>query len=141
MHKLMEGRNIDPTAMGFKSSQHINRGLIDLPPDGVDPEQSSRCILISNMFDQNSVDLDKDPTFYVEIKNQISQVAQDCGKIDIVFVEQKSAGNVWLRFGGDPEEAASSAVRAIKDLDKRLFDGRELSVKQVPEALMISKLK
>lgn len=92
MHKLMEGRNIDPSSMGFRQNT---------ASEATDSNQSSRCILISNMFDPNLVDLDKDPTFYVEIKNQITKVVQEWGKIDIVFVEQKSLGNVWLRFGGD----------------------------------------
>ena len=84
----------------------------------------SNCILISNMFDSRQVDLEKDPSFFVDIKCQVSDVCQAWGKIDHIYVEQNSPGNVWIRFGGSFEEASSSANHALTELDKRLFDNR-----------------
>lgn len=65
MHKLMQGRDIDPAAMGLK-------GLA--AAEANNPETAggkSNCILITNMFDGNAVNLKEDPSFYVEIKAQV----------------------------------------------------------------------
>ena len=47
----------------------------------------SNCILISNMFDPKEVDLEQDPTYFIEIKNQVQSVAKEWGKIDHIYVE------------------------------------------------------
>jgi len=92
------------------------------------------------MFDPKQVDLDKEPTFFIEIKNQVQSVTKDWGKIDHVYVEQVSKGNVWVRFGGGHEQATQSATKTIAELDKRQFDGRELAVSFVGESEFITQL-
>lgn len=69
MQKLMEGRNLDLDQMGMGEA---NAGGIHPSRANVLPEQQatvqSNCIVISNMFDPKLVDLEKDPSFYLEIK-------------------------------------------------------------------------
>lgn len=111
MHKLMEGKNIDPQAMGLRTgldSDSLNNNLVSSshqPSVGIG---SSNCICISNMFDPNQVDLDKDPTFYIDIKTSVQQFVGSMGQVDTVYVEQNSAGNVWVRFGGPQSTMAAS---------------------------------
>jgi hypothetical protein len=52
--------------------------------------QKSSCVHVQNMFDSKLVDLNKDPSFYIEIKEQVYDVCQDLGSIDRVYVEQGS---------------------------------------------------
>lgn len=39
------------------------------------------------MFDPKEVDLEQDPTYFIEIKNQVQSVAKEWGKIDHIYVE------------------------------------------------------
>ena len=85
MQKLMQGRDIDPTQMGMVNQiatndqgQAIrNSNLASSNPEGLaglsdmeagDHQGKSNCILISNMFDPTQVNLDKDPSFFIDIK-------------------------------------------------------------------------
>ena len=52
------------------------------------------------MFESKNVDLNKDPNFYIDIKNEVEGVCSSWGKIDKIFIEQESQGNVWIKFGG-----------------------------------------
>lgn len=60
----------------------------------------STCILISNMFDPNEVDLEQDPDFYLNIKQETMDLCQENHKVDRIFVEKKSTGHVWIKFSG-----------------------------------------
>lgn len=98
----MQGRNIDPSSMGISNQvqndlTNDNGETIRASNLTVNPEQaenafpvgiaSSNCILISNMFDANQVDLERDPTFYVDIKNSVSECVSAWGQIDQVYIE------------------------------------------------------
>lgn len=90
MHKLMENRSLNPSEMGVQTKE-------------AQPDQTirvSNCILVTNMFDPFEVNLDEDPTFFVEIKEQVQDVCSQWGDIDTIFVEQNSPGHVWVRFRG-----------------------------------------
>ena len=52
------------------------------------------------MFDPKIVDLNKDPSFFIEIKEQVYDLCSDMGKVYKIFVEQNSQGNVWVKFDG-----------------------------------------
>jgi hypothetical protein len=39
------------------------------------------------MFDPTNVDLNKDPAFFIEIKEQVYDVCQEWGAIDRIYVE------------------------------------------------------
>ena len=58
----------------------------------------SICLLFVNLFDPTIVDLKKDPSFFIDIKEQVIQVCGDFGKVEKVFVEQRSEGRVWIKF-------------------------------------------
>jgi len=64
--------------------------------------------MFSNMFDPNKVDLKKDPSFYIDIKDQVKQVCTDFGKVVQIHVEQGTEGHIWVKF--DPNDTRG-AVR------------------------------
>ena len=71
----------------------------------------TNCVLLNNMFDPTAVDLKKEPSFYIDIKEQVEEVCRDLNaKVEKVWVEQNSAGNVWVRFARNDVEGAMKAV-------------------------------
>lgn len=136
MQKLMQR---DPTgkaaAIPDDEGQTIRQSNFAIPkvetfivPEVISTQPSS-CILIANMFDPLSVDLNKDPHFFVEIKEQVQDVCSEWGQVDKVMVDQNSNGNVWVRYGG--EKATSSSMETMRVLHGKLFDGRKLSLSYV----------
>ena len=89
------------------------------------------------MFDQQSVDLEKDPHFFLEVKEQVLDVCEEMGKVDKVWVEQNSNGNVWIRFSKDSLQGAKKARDSLHD---RFFDGRKIRASFVPENVFNSKV-
>ena len=52
----------------------------------------------SNIFDPKKVELKKDPSFYIDIKDQIKKVCTDFGKVVQIHVEQGTEGHIWIKF-------------------------------------------
>lgn len=69
-------------------------GLAGMPSDELDDikasnsadnqpkPQLSNCILVQNMFDPKVVEVQNDPYFFIEIKNQVKNVVSEWGKVD-----------------------------------------------------------
>lgn len=53
------------------------------------------------MFDVTFVDLKREPAFFIDIKEQVQDVCSEVGKVEKVWVEQNSPGNVWVKFHKD----------------------------------------
>ena len=47
----------------------------------------SSCVLIQNMFDPKLVDLNKDPEFFIEIKQQTYDLCSQNHKVDKIYIE------------------------------------------------------
>ena len=90
------------------------------------------------MFDPTGVDLKRDPAFFIDVKEQVYDVCTEMGKVDKVWVEQSSPGNVWVKFHKDHLQAA---VIAQQTLNKQFFDSRFITVNFVPENVFNSKVK
>ena len=76
--------------------------------------------MISNMFDRKKVDLQKDPNFYIDIKDQVKACCSDFGRVVLVFVEQASdEGRVWVKFDSND---VRGATRTQESLDSQFFD-------------------
>ena len=97
----------------------------------------SNCLLFNNMFDPNSVDLKRDPAFFIDIKEQVEDIGNEFGKVEKVWVEQ-AAGNVWMKFNKSDIPAATKTLMA---LNQRYFDQRLIIVSYVPENVYNSKVK
>lgn len=90
------------------------------------------------MFDTTQVDLKSEPSFFMDIKEQVSAVCNQFGKVDRVYVEQNSDGFVWVQFKDDDITSASKAQDA---LDNQRFDGQPIKVTFVSQADFNSKVK
>ena len=60
--------------------------------------QPSNFLLFTGLFDVAKVDLKKEPSFYIDIKDQVKMVCSDFGKVMQVHIEQGSLGHVWVRY-------------------------------------------
>lgn len=89
------------------------------------------------MFDPDSVDLKKDPAFFIDIKEQVWEVCQEMGNIEKVWVEQ-GAGNVWVKFN---KNDVKGAQRVQVTLNQRCFDHRLITANFVPENVFYGKVK
>lgn len=73
----------------------------------------SCCLLLNNLFDPNGVDLKKDPAFFIDIKEQVEEVCGEFGKVDKVWVEQNSPGNVWVKFNSRDMQGSQKAQMTL----------------------------
>lgn len=98
----------------------------------------SNCVLFQGMFDTTQVDLKKEPSFFMDIKDQVNSVCSEFGKVERIYVEQNSDGQVWVQF---KNEDAQAAVRVQEALDNQLFDNNPIRVFFVSQADFNAKVK
>jgi len=79
----------------------------------------TRCIVVTNMFDP---ELEDDPNFDKDIKEDVEEECSNYGPIVHCFVDKYSKGFVYIKFA--VEEAA---VVAVNQLNGRWFSGKMLS--------------
>ena len=81
----------------------------------------SNCVAFIGMFDATQVDLRRDPTFFMDIKDQVASVCAGYGKVDHIFVEQNSDGVVWVKFrsddSGGADKQGDAASKVVEHLD------------------------
>ena len=61
----------------------------------------------------------------------------DLGKVEKIYVEQGSAGNIWIRFDND----LAGAIRTQQQLNNQCFDGRPITASFVAENVFNTKYK
>ena len=112
--------------------------------------QPSSCLLFGNMFELEKVDLRKDPSFFIDIKDQVIQACNGFGPVDKVYIEQNSDGNVWVKYKTpsalmDSEKNSADALKGPMEaqaaMNKQYFDQRLITVAFVPEVLFMNKFK
>lgn len=97
----------------------------------------SNCLLLNNLFDPTEMNLDEERDFFQEIKDQVLDICEEVGKVDKVWVDDKSRGNVWVKFNID---SIKGAQEAQKMLNNRFFDEREIKASFIPETIYNSKV-
>ncbi|CAI2370299.1 unnamed protein product [Moneuplotes crassus] len=120
--------------------RELNRGkeeTNDLLVKQSDLNAASNCILLNNLFDPTSVDLEKEPHFYREIEDQVLDICEEVGKVDKVWVDTKSQGNVWVKFSKD---SIKGAQKAQEMMNNRFFDEREIRASFIPEKIYNAKV-
>ncbi|CAI2370356.1 unnamed protein product [Moneuplotes crassus] len=118
----------------------LNRGkeeTNDLLVKQSDLNAASNCILLNNLFDPTSVDLEKELHFYREIEDQVLNICEEVGKVDKVWVDIKSQGNVWVKFSKD---SIKGAQKAQETMNNRFFDEREIRASFIPEKIYNAKV-
>ena len=66
------------------------------------------------------------------------EVCAESGKVEKVWIEQNSKGNVWVKFAANQ---VNGAAKTKQGLDGRYFDARLIKVNFVPENVFNSKVK
>jgi hypothetical protein len=91
------------------------------------------------MFDPEGVDLRKDPAFFIDIKEQVEDICKELGgRVEKIWVEQNSPGNVWVKVN---KNDISAAQQIQMTLNQRYFDQRLINANFVPENVFNSKVK
>lgn len=90
------------------------------------------------MFDTTQVDLKRDPSFFMDIKDQVASVCGQFGRVDRIYVEQNSDGFVWVQYKNDDIKSAAKTQEA---LDNQLFDGNPIRVSFITQADFNAKVK
>ena len=68
----------------------------------------------------------------------MQELCNEMGKVDKVWVEQNSPGNVWVKFH---KEHLAAAQMAVQTLNQRFFDSRLITASFVPENVFNAKVK
>lgn len=103
--------NTPDNGQSIKNQNFTNHPLA-VPPQ-LTQAAPSNCLLLSNMFDCTNLDLRKEPTYYLDIKEQVEDVCKDMGKVEKVWVEQNSPGNVWVMFNKSDVQGAINALQTL----------------------------
>jgi RNA-binding protein 39 len=96
----------------------------------------TNCILLSNMFDVEEVDLAKEPTYFVDLKEEIEEECNKYGEVGQVFIEANKEGNIWVKF-----KDGRGASIGYQTLNNKFFSGRKILCSYVTESTFNSKLK
>jgi len=96
----------------------------------------TNCILLTNMFVMDEVDLSKDPTFFVDLKEEIEEECNKYGEVLQTFIEANKDGNIWVKF-----REGRGASLAYQTLNNKFFSGRKILCSYVTESTFNSKLK
>jgi len=94
-------------AAGAKAAASAKQSIVSAEP--------TACLLLTNMFDPKFVDLNKDPEFFIDIKDHVYSTCQNWGRVEKILIDEDSAGFVWVKFSG--QRAVEAASEAVKTLD------------------------
>lgn len=124
MHKL--NRDVMPNnTMGFPTIpniptmatpnpqsrlQSINTGMNMM---NIQDQIQSACLLLGNLFDPTQINLKADPNFYADTKQDVFEECSNFGRVDGVWVDQNSQGNVWVKFSQNNWQAARTALEQL----------------------------
>lgn len=139
MQKLMGKKDSDLIAeANEKKAKEAESNVAVDPLAAIIQTAPSNCLLFQNLFEPMNIDLKKDPSFFIDIKDQVMQVCQEFGKVDKIFVEQRSDGHVWVRFG---EADLKGATKTVEALHMQFFDSRQIRVAYISESAYNNKYK
>lgn len=85
-------------------------------PSGMTPyaTPSSCYLLISNTFDPSTVNLIEEPEFYEEVSIDIREECEKFGKVEKLYLDRNSIGNIWVKFANNNVNAGNQIISAFK---------------------------
>mmetsp|Transcript_6222 Transcript_6222/g.10806 ORF Transcript_6222/g.10806 Transcript_6222/m.10806 type:complete len:397 (-) Transcript_6222:21-1211(-) len=102
-----------------------------LPP-GAASSLPTLCLLLSNLWSPDAVDLTRDPEFFSNTSDDVQEECRRYGRVERVQVETNSStGNVWVKFAD-----VHTAKRVQEVLNDRYFNKRQISAVFVTENMM-----
>lgn len=94
-----------------KLNKDTNAMIGAFPP--ISTVSQSHCVLLTNLFDPNQVDLEKDPDFYNDTYIDVKEQCMKYGDVDKIYVDENSMGNVWVKFANKDNQAAQKAYESL----------------------------
>ena len=70
----------------------------------------SNCLLLSNLFDPKTLDLNANPNFFSEISEDVGEECNGYGKVDLLWIDEESIGNIWVKYADNNIQAAKLAL-------------------------------
>ena len=107
MQKLSREGNLP--GIGY-ASLPMNPVANQLQDSSFDNVTQSNSILLSNLFDPNEINLKTDPEFYNDVRRDVLDECNNLGKVDKIYVDSNSLGNVWIKFADNNFQSAKMAV-------------------------------
>jgi len=135
MQKLLRedgGSMNQPANQGYGGmNPAISISSISMPVQTGPPESNypTQYMLIPKLFDYHSVNLNEEPGFFIDLKEDVEGECSKYGQVDHVFVEQSPAGNIWIAF-----RDIKSAEAAKNALGRRFFQGQKMNPYFVSQA-------
>lgn len=145
MRKLMRGHaqgNIPTIIGGITGVQ----GGVSVPPPGscaatVSPAAAvppltrpggAQCktMLLQNMFNPAAVNLQKEPRFYEELREDTTDECTKFGKVEHVTVDPRGPGSIYVLY-----EAPSMRVAAENALNGRWFEGKKILAQGIDDSI------
>lgn len=93
-----------------------------LPPAPKAGSSSSRTLLLQNMFTSSKVDLQKEPRFYDEIREDTHDECAKFGKVVHVTVDPRGTGGLIYVFYESPQQRLAAEMA----LNGRWFEGKKI---------------
>lgn len=90
------------------------------------------------MFCSEEIDLKTNPSFYIDIKDQVKMVCSEYGRVAQIHVEPSVQGRIWVKF--DPMDMRG-AIKTQEALDSQYFDTRQINVKFTSEIIFDRRAK
>lgn len=79
----------------------------------IPPTSQSNCLLLANLFDPSSLNQKDNPDFSQEVYEDVYEECSSFGKVDKVWVDVQSQGNVWVKFSNNNYQAANMALEKL----------------------------
>lgn len=73
----------------------------------------SSCLLLSNLFVPEEINLIEEPDFYEETKLDVKEECSIFGEVQKIWVEENSLGNVWIKFADNNFLAAHKVIEKM----------------------------
>merc|ERR1719384_1333251 len=130
MKKLLSSHSQQgvPTVVGLAApgaspaAAPMNPALSTMPPTPKAGGSSSRTLLLQNMFTPGTVNLQKDPKFYEEIREDTHDECAKFGKVLHVTVDPRgTTGLIYVLYESPQQRAAAEMA-----LNGRWFEGKKI---------------
>ena len=98
----------------------------------------SICLLISNMFELSDPRVKSEPTFFQDIEDQILDECESVGQVNKVWADQKSNGNIYVKF---EQNSLQGSIEAQRIFNTRMFDDREIKASYIAVVVFNTKVE
>lgn len=92
------------------------------------------CLILTNLFNINDKRFTTEEYFEEDLIDDVKEQCTNFGSVEKVWVDRNSPGNVWVKFEKKDYDT-KIAFRAMVSLQGKMYDGRPIVVKLIPDSL------